>query len=312
MGLLLNPIDVTQTVRVNGHQLSLTHLHKIYWPADNLTKRDMINYYDQIAPYLLPYLKDRPVALHRFPDGIKGMHFFQKDVTGMLPEWSRSYAHTTVAGELQHYLVVNDEASLIWMAALGCIEINPWCSRVMSPSQPDYCVIDLDPGKNSFSLVIQTALVIKKILDGLGITSYPKTSGSTGLHIYIPLGAKFSFDQSSQLARYIVTEAHQQTSGYTSMERLIKKRRGKLYLDFLQNRLGATVVAPYSLRPLSGATVSMPLSWDEVRPGLSIGNFTLHNAGNRLKETGDLFKGVLGEGINLLEILRQDEKQESH
>ncbi|MCQ6961581.1 non-homologous end-joining DNA ligase [Mucilaginibacter aquariorum] len=303
--MLLNKGDETQVRVVDQHQLTFSHLDKLYWPDDGLAKRDLINYYDQVASYMLPYLKGRPVTLHRFPDGITGGHFYQKDVSGILPEWAESFEHTTEVGELQHYLVANDEAALLWMAGLGCIEINPWCSRITSPDHPDYCVLDLDPGGNSFSKVIQVALVIKATLNGLGVSAYPKTSGLTGLHIYIPLGAKYSFDQSAQLARHILTVAHQQTSGYTTMERMIHKRQGKLYLDYLQNRFAATVAAPYSLRPKPGAPVSMPLSWEEIKPGLNIRNFTIQNAPQRLRATGDLFKGVLGEGVDLLRILRQ-------
>jgi bifunctional non-homologous end joining protein LigD len=300
--MLLNPTDETQVRPVNRHPLTFTHLDKVYRPDDGLTKRDMI-ISDRIAPYLLPYPKDRPVALPRLPNGINEAHFFQKDVTGMLPEWAESFAHTTGAGEHRPYLVVNDEARLLWMAALGCIEINPWSSRVNAPDHLDYCVIDLDPGRNSFRKVIQAALVIKDMLDGLGLTAYPKTSGSTGLHIYIPLGAKYAFDRSSQLARHIVAEAQHRASCYTTLERRINKRQGKLYLDFLQNHEGATVAAPYSLRPKPGAPVSMPLSWNEVKPGLSIRDFTLNNTFDLLRETGDLFKDILVDGIDLPKIL---------
>lgn len=308
--MLLNTEDETQVKEVNGHPLTFNHLNKLYWPDDGFTKRDMINYYDQVAPYMLTYLLDRPVSLNRFPNGINDHSFFQKDITGISPEWVDFFEHTTAEGEEQHYLVTTNEASLLWMAGLGCIEINPWFSRVFSPDNPDYCVIDLDPGANTFSKVIQIAQVIKNILDATGVTAYPKTSGSTGIHIYIPLGARFSYAQSSQLAKRIVTLAQKQASGYTTVERLVKKRQGKMYLDFLQNHSGATIAAPYSLRPKPGATVSMPLSWDEVKPGLTMRDFNIHNAADRLKETGDLFQGVLDKGIDLPGILQEYGKYE--
>jgi bifunctional non-homologous end joining protein LigD len=177
--------------------------------------------------------------------------------------------------------------------------MNPWFSRVQSPDNPDFCVIDLDPDKNTFDQVILAAQEVKKVLDAIDVPSYPKTSGSTGIHIYIPLSAKYTYDQSQLFAKMIVQLVHKQMPDFTSIERMISKRKGKMYLDFLQNRPGATIAAPYSLRPKPGATVSMPLAWDEVKKGLKMRDFTIKNSLDRLKETGDLFKGVLAEGIDL-------------
>jgi bifunctional non-homologous end joining protein LigD len=191
------------------------------------------------------------------------------------------------------------------MASLGCIEMNPWFSRVKSPDNPDYCVIDLDPDKNTFDQVIEAALEVKKVLDVIDVPSYPKTSGSTGMHIYIPLDAKYDYDQSQMFAKIVVQLVHKQIPGYTSLERMVAKRNGKMYLDFLQNRPGATIAGPYSLRPKVGATVSMPLHWDEVKPGLTMKDFTIFNSVDRLKETGDLFKGVLGKGIDLEKTIKK-------
>lgn len=193
----------------------------------------------------------------------------------------------------------NDEAALLWMASLGCIEMNPWFSRSEMPDNPDYCVIDLDPDKNSFDQVIQTARIVKDVLDQMQVPGFAKTSGSTGMHIYIPMGAKYGYDQSQMFAKIIVNLVHQQVPEFTSLERMVANRKGKMYLDFLQNRPGATIAGPYSLRPKPGATVSMPLDWEEVKPGMKMTDFTIFNALDRLKETGDLFKGVLGKGIDL-------------
>jgi bifunctional non-homologous end joining protein LigD len=201
--------------------------------------------------------------------------------------------------------VGHGEATLLWMASLGCIEMNPWFSRIQSPDNPDYCVIDLDPDKNTFDQVIQAAREVKKMLDAIDVPSYCKTSGSTGMHIYIPLGAKYDYDQSQMFARLIVNIVHQQIPDYTSLERMVKNRDGKMYLDFLQNRPGATIAGPYSLRPKPGATVSMPLHWDEVKPGLTMKHFTIHNAIDRLKKEGDLFKGVLDKGIDLEKTIKK-------
>lgn len=303
---LLNPREETQTRDVNGRELKFTNLSKVYWPDDGITKRDMFNYYHRITPYILPYLKDRPMSLHRFPNGIKGPSFYQKDVKGKAPEWvSKTFPYVTNEGEKKEYLVGDDEATLLWMASLGCIEMNPWFSRVESPDNPDYCVIDLDPDKNTFEQVIDAAQEVRKILDALDVPSYPKTSGSTGIHIYIPLGAKYDYDQSQLFAKIIANLVHERLPDFTSLERKVKSRKGKMYLDFLQNRPGATIAGPYSLRPKPGATVSMPLAWDEVKSGLKMHDFTIHNAIDRLKETGDLFRGVLGKGIDLKKVIKK-------
>jgi bifunctional non-homologous end joining protein LigD len=302
---LLNPKDETQVRKICGHDLKFTHLSKIYWPEDKVTKRDMFNYYYQVAEYILPYLKDRPMSLNRYPGGIHGPGFYQKDVKGKAPDWVKTFPYTNGEGEHKEYLVGTDEASLLWMASLGCIEMNPWFSRVQSPDNPDYCVIDLDPDKNTFDQVIAAALEVKKVLDAIEVPSYCKTSGSTGMHIYIPTDAKYTYEQTQMFARIVVDIVHKQIPGYTSLERMIAKRGGKMYLDFLQNRPGATIAGPYSLRPKVGATVSMPLHWDEVKPGLTMKDFTIFNSIDRLKTEGDLFKGVLGKAIDLEKTIKK-------
>lgn len=296
---LLNPKDETQVRKVCGHDLKFTNLSKVYWPEDKVTKRDMFNFYYQIAEYILPYLKDRPLSLNRFPGGIHGPSFYQKDVKNKAPEWAKTFPYRTSDGEDKEYLVGDDEATLLWMATLGCIEMNPWFSRVQSPDNPDYCVIDLDPDKNTFDQVIEAAQIVKKLLDAIDVPSFCKTSGSTGIHIYIPMGAKYTYDQTQLFARILVNRVHEEIPEYTSLERMISNRKGKMYLDFLQNRPGATIAGPYSLRPKVGATVSMPLHWDELKPGLKMTDFTIFNAVDRLRVEGDLFKGALGEGIDL-------------
>lgn len=297
--LLLTSKSDTEEKKINGHTLKFTNLNKIYWPEDGVNKRDMFNYYDQVAPYMVPYLVDRPMSLNRFPGGIHGNSFYQKNVRETAPDWAATMPHTNGEGEDKEYLVGKDEATLLWMATLGCIEINPWFSRVQSPDNPDYCVIDLDPDKNTFEQVIEAAQIVRQILDAIGVPSYPKTSGSTGIHIYIPLGAKYTYEQSQMFANIIVKLVHKQIPQYTSLERMVSNRKGKMYLDFLQNRPGATIASVYSLRPKPGATVSMPLTWDEVKPGLTMRQFNIHTAISRLKDTGDLFGGVLGEGIDI-------------
>jgi len=285
--------------KIDGHLIKFTNLNKLYWPEDGITKRDLFNYYDQVAPYMVPYLVDRPMSLNRFPGGIHGQSFYQKNVAETAPDWAHTMPHINEKGEEKEYLLGHDRATLLWMASLGCIEMNPWFSRVQSPDHPDYCVIDLDPDKNTFEQVIEAAQVTRSVLEGMSIPSYVKTSGSTGIHIYVPLGAKYTYDQSQLFAQVVVKLVHRQLPSYTTLERMISNRKGKMYLDFLQNRPGATIAGVYSLRPKPGATVSMPLHWDEVKPGLTMRDFTIRNAAARLQETGDLFTGVLAEGIDM-------------
>ncbi|MFP5438996.1 MAG: DNA ligase D [Bacteroidia bacterium] len=297
---LLNPKEETQVKKVNGHNLKFSNLGKVYWPEEGYTKRDMFNYYYQVAEYILPHLKDRPLSLNRFPSGIQGKSFYQKDVKGKAPDWAITYPYTNSDGEDKEFLVGDNEATLLWMASLGCIEMNPWFSRTTHPDNPDYCVIDLDPAeKTTFEQVIQAAREVKDVLDALAVPSYVKTSGSTGIHIYIPLGAKYTYDQSQMFARLLVSIVHDKLPDFTSLERKIKDRNEKMYLDFLQNRPGATIACAYSLRPKPGATVSMPLHWDEVKKGLKMSDFTINNAIARIRSEGDLFKATLEEGIDM-------------
>ena len=303
---LLNPTNETQERIIGGHKLKFTNLSKIYWPKEKYTKRDLINYYYQVAPYILPYMKDRPQSMNRHPNGINGESFYQKDVTGKVPDWIKTFPYFSEADNRQkNFLVCSDEATLLYLASLGCIEMNPWNSRAKFPDKPDWCVIDLDPDGNPFSQVIETADVTRRILDAAGIPSYPKTSGSTGIHIYIPFGAKYSYEQSREFGRLIAGMVHTRLPKFTSIERATRSRKGKIYIDFLQNRPQATLATAYSVRPKPGATVSAPLLWDEVRKGMRIQDFTIVNMPSRLRETGDLFKGVLGKGINLKKVIQK-------
>lgn len=297
---LLNPTEETQVKIINGHELKFNHLSKVFWPDEGFTKRDLLNYYYQIAPYILPYLKGRPQSLNRFPNGIEGLSFYQKDVTHTAPEWIKKFPYHTSEGEDKNFLVVQNEYDLFWMANLGAIEMNPWNSTIEKPDYPTWCIIDIDPTeKNTFEQVIETALITKQVFDSLKIESYCKTSGASGIHIYIPMGSKYTYDQCQQFARMIATQVNYLLPKMTSIERLTVNRNDKIYVDFLQNRPKATLAAPYSIRPQPYAPVSMPLHWEEVKKGLKPQHFTLKNAIQRIKSEGDLFKPVLGKGINL-------------
>jgi bifunctional non-homologous end joining protein LigD len=299
-GLLLPETEKEVTATINARELTFTNLDKLYWKDEKITKRDMLNYYDRMMPFILPYMRDRPQSLNRYPNGINGKSFYQKNVRGKVADWLATYEYTSESdGEEKDFLVCTDEASLLYIANLGCIEMNPWHSRTESAENPDWCVIDLDPDDIGFDKVIETANVVKKVLDAAKVESYCKTSGSTGLHIYIPLGARYTYDQSRMFAEIIVNIVHKEIPKFTSLERSPSKRRGLIYLDYLQNRNIQTIAAPYSLRPKPGASASAPLHWTEVKKGLTIQQFNIHTLPERVKKEGDLFKGVLGKGIDL-------------
>lgn len=297
--------EENKIVKLNGHELKLTNLDKVYWKKESYTKRDLLNYYYSIAPYMLPYMKSRPQSLNRHPNGITGMSFFQKNVEGKVPDWVKTFKEFSEStNEDVHYFVCTDEASLIYMANLGCIEMNPWHSTIMKPDHPDYCLIDLDPHEIGFDKVIETAQMVKQVLDQLKVPAWCKTSGATGLHICIPLGARYNYDQSKQLAELLVNIVHHEIPAITSVERSPAKRRRKVYLDFLQNRKAQTIACVYSARPKPGATVSTPLFWEEVKKGLSPQDFTIKNVLERLKTEGDIFKPVYEKGIDLKKTLQ--------
>ncbi len=282
----------------------ITHGDKIFWPGLKLTKGDLARYYDTIADVMLPYLKDRPLSLLRQPDGINGEAFFQKDIAAVAPKWAKSYkVHSESTGEDVHYLVAESKADLLYMVQLGCIEINPWSSRYQRPSKPDWLALDLDPEAASFASVVKTAQTIHDLLEELEITSYPKTSGKSGMHIYIPLAAEYSYKQAKDFAHLLAQCANARASDITSLERKPSQRQGKVYIDYLQNNEGQTLAAPYSARPTPTAAVSAPLEWREVTAKLSPSDFTITNLQTRLDKKGDLFRGVLGAGINIKKLL---------
>jgi bifunctional non-homologous end joining protein LigD len=283
-----------------------THLDKVFFPKGKITKGDMLDYYRSVADYMLPYLKDRPHSLNRHPNGIKGESFYQKNMEH-LPKWVPSVDIYSESNEENlHWLVGGDLNTLLYMVQLGCIEINPWNSRVKHLKRPDWAIIDLDPeGARTFKDVVQVARTVKAVCDEWKVPSYPKTSGKTGIHIFIPMGAKYTYEQVKNFAHLMAIEVNKREPKLTSVERMPDKRKNKIYVDFLQNREGQTLAAPYSLRPTPDATVSMPLHWDEVTPSLKPTDFTIKNALTRLKKTGDLWEPVLGKGVDLKTILKR-------
>lgn len=293
-------------LEIGGISVPFTNLDKIYWPKDKISKYDLIEYYLQVSEIMLTYLKDRPQNLHRHPNGIQQKGFYQKD-NESLPDWVATTSIYSESSEKNiEYLLCQNEATLLYMANLGCIEINPWHSKVGNLDAPDYGVIDLDPSdKNTFEEVIEVAQAVKEVLDLANIDGFCKTSGSRGLHIYIPFGGQYSYQEGRDFIKLLCYFVQDKLPELTSMERAVKARKGKIYLDYLQNRRGQTIAAPYSVRPRKGATVSTPLEWDEVKSGLKITDFNIFNVPQRIAEKGDLFKELNSKTIDMEKALER-------
>lgn len=291
-------------------KIKATNLNKVFFPDDDVTKGDVINYYISMADYILPYLKGRPESLLRNPNGINGQSFFQKNAAEKAPSF---VSHQKIFSESNSkhidYIICDNAATLTYLNNLGCIEINPWHSTVKNLDNPDYLMIDIDPSeKNTFNQVIEAANVVKQVLDKAGAESFCKTSGASGLHIYVPTAKKYSYEQVKDFAYIVCMMASDELKDFTTLERNLQKRGHKhIYMDYLQNRRGQTIASVYSLRPKPGATVSTPLLWKEVKPGLTPQQFTIHNIEQRVKKIGDIFKGVLEKGIDINKCLKKME-----
>lgn len=285
-------------------KVEVTNPEKIFWPEQGYTKGDVIAYYDTMAEFVLPYIKDRPQSMRRTPDGIVKEGFFQKNVAGMVPDWAKTEKiHSDSTKEDIEYLICNDKETLIYMANLGCIEINPWSSRLKTLDNPDYIIFDLDPNKASLKDLVTTAKKVKEILDSLSITGYLKTSGGKGLHVFIPIKPKYTYEQSRDFSHIISQAVNTALPDITSLERMPKKREGKIYLDFLQNGKGKTMACAYSLRPREGATASTPLDWDELDDTFDLKNYNIKTLPERIKEKGDLWANFFKDAVDLKVLL---------
>jgi len=295
------------TQEIGGHVVPVTNLSKIYWPEDGYTKGDLIGYYREIADIIVPYLRDRPESLHRHPNGIHAKSFFQKDMSRQPPpEWVQTVELTSDSdGKKIRAPLCQDEASLVYLANLGCIELNPWHSRVDALDRPDYVMLDLDPEDVSFDHVVEAAVAIRKVMQQAGGEAFCKTSGKRGLHVYVPLGAQYTDEVAKQVAELIARIVNSRLPSTTSLIRNPRLRQGRVYLDYLQNGNGKTLAAPYSVRPWPKATVSAPLKWTEVRRGLDPKKFTIRTMAKRLDKVGDLWQPVLGPGVDLSAIVEK-------
>jgi bifunctional non-homologous end joining protein LigD len=260
---------------------------KVYFPGEGITKGDLVAYHREIASSMLPFLRDRPLVLTRFPDGILGKSFFQKDAPTWRPGWIRTVTvHAEEANrDLAHFLV-DDADGLAWLINLGVIPIHVFSSRAPSLERPDWCILDLDPKEAPFAHVIQLARAVRALCEELGLPSFPKTTGQKGLHVLLPLGGQLTHEQSRTLGELLARAVEAELPEISSTARAIPARRGRVYLDYLQNGYGKTIAAPYTVRPRAGAPVSTPLRWSEVGPRLDPSRFTIRNVRARADRLG--------------------------
>ncbi len=284
-------------IQVNNRELLVSNLDKVYWPDDGLTKADLIEYYSGIAPYLLPHLHNRPFTLVRYPDGIAGKFFYQKEAPEHAPEWVKRVKVPVDGGEKQiNFVLCNDLPTLIWLANLGCIELHAWASRLPSLENPDFAVFDLDPAEgSSFAEALEVALLIRGVLEEFGLKGYPKTSGSTGLHINVPIRPVHTWDEVKRAVEYVAKLLVKVYPQRCTVERVVAKRTGKIYLDYLQNGRSKTMAFVYSVRPHRNAPVSTPLAWQEVEHGVDPQKLNIYTTNQRIEEVGDLYAALLGE-----------------
>jgi len=279
--------------------VAISNPRKVYWPEQGYTKGDLVGYYDQVAGFLLPYLRDRPLHLYRWPDGIHGKSFYQKQLPEDLLAQVETVDVSRDGEEPVLYAMCNDRRALLALVNSGSIDLHPWFSRRGSLDSPDWAVLDLDPKEAPFSSVVKIARQAGRLLRGLGLEPYLKTSGSSGLHVYLPLKPGYSFEQSRMFCEAVARLLVRDHADIATVERAVSRREGRVYLDFMQNRREQTVVPPYVVRPVEAASVSMPLEWDELETDFRLADFTLVTSPKRLERVGDLFRTALSRPQDL-------------
>jgi len=299
-------VDAALPISSDSRRIEFTNLNKVFWPEEGYTKGNLIKYYDKISPYLIPHLLDRPLVLERFPNGIYGESFYQKDVPDHAPEWIRT--QEIWSGDVERhirYFIGADREQLLYIANSGNIQQNPWMSRVQHLDDPDYLVFDLDPVEAPFATVQKVAVVLKGVLDELGLRGYPKTSGASGIHVHLPvLENTFTYEDVRVFAEAIASIVVQRLPEYATIERVVKKRKAhEVYVDYLQNIRGKTVASVYSPRPRPGAPVSTPLKWEEFKRPIDPKEFTIKTIFGRLDKYGDLFEKALTDRQDISDIL---------
>jgi bifunctional non-homologous end joining protein LigD len=264
--------------------LTVSNRDKVFFPERSLTKGDLVDYYASIAPWMLPYLADRPLVLTRFPDGIHGKRFYQRDAPEFVPDWIERQVLWSESAEREvHYFVANDADALVYLANLGTIPIHAWHSRTTDLEHPDWCVLDLDPKGAPFECVVEVALAVRDLAAEISLPAFPKTSGASGLHVLMPLGGRLTHDQAKTLGELLARVIVARLPGISTITRAVRRREGKVYVDYLQNGHGKLLVAPFSARAEPAASVSMPLAWHEVNRKLSNERFTIDNAVRRMR-----------------------------
>jgi bifunctional non-homologous end joining protein LigD len=277
-------------------EVKLTSADRVLFPDDGVTKGDLFAYYERVAPALVPHLRDRPFTMKRYPHGIDGEVFFQKQAPKHLPAWIATRQYTTHprdgGSRLVDFALVNSREAVLFMVQNNCIDMNAWYSRVDKPHRPDFVLFDLDPPDDGFELAIEVAQLIRELLDEVGLPGYVKTSGADGIHVVAPIARRASFEQTYAFAEQASRLLEQRHPGKITTEWLKKKREGVL-VDHRQNGWGKTIASVYSVRPKPGAPVSTPLHWDELTPGIRPRDFGMEVALDRVARLGDLFEPVL-------------------
>jgi bifunctional non-homologous end joining protein LigD len=302
VGIADEPVEI-----VDEKTVELSNLDKVFWPEEGYTKGDLIEYHRKIAEWMLPYLEDRPLVMTRYPDGIDGKSFFQKDAPPYAPDWIRRVRVWSEGSERElSYFVVEDVESLLYVVNLGTIPLHVWSSRIASLAEPDWCILDLDPKEAPFTDVVEIALAIRDLCDEIGLPCYPKTSGSSGIHVLVPLGGRLTYEQSRTLGQLLGRVIVAERPDIATLTRNPDRREGKVYVDFGQNGHGRLLVAPFTVRPKPGAPVSAPLKWSEVNKRLRIENHTIKSLPQRMKRLGeDPLAPILDEEPDLIEALER-------
>ncbi|MBV9401198.1 MAG: DNA ligase D [Bryobacterales bacterium] len=289
-GQLLDPNAEEQILTIGRHRLKFTNLNKIFYPKDGYKKRDLLNYYDAVAPLIVPHLKDRPLSLKRYPNGIDEPFFFQKEVAPSFPKWLRM----ELADDGIRYVIGEDRATLLFLVNLGCIDHNPWMSRMGSLDNPDYILFDLDAQECGFAKIVEAALLVRRRLEQAELEGYPKTTGGDGMHVIVPLEPRYTYEQARSFAELIsILVARERPDLFTTPRSVSRREKGKVYFDWAQVGKSKTISAPYVVRAYPGGPVATPLSWPEVTPKLHPEQFHIGNALARFERVGDLFEGVL-------------------
>jgi bifunctional non-homologous end joining protein LigD len=286
-------------LEIDGERVSLTSLDRVYWPEEKLTKFHLLCYYVRIGPYIMPFLKDRPAILQRYPRGIKAPMFFQQDLESA-PAFIKTVHLTNQEGRELDYAVFTTVGSMLHFVNQGNIEQHPWHSTIKHLDKPDYVMLDLDPKQAPWENVLQVALVCKDVLDELGLPAFPKTSGSSGIHIYVPLKPKLAFGKIAAVAEALAVEVAQRAPKIATVQRsLAKRQKQQVYVDAMQNARGKTIAAPFSARAKPGATVSMPLTWKQVEKGVKISDFTIQNSPQLVQKMGNAWQDFFAQAKQL-------------